>query len=390
MKLFCDISVVLGLFFLLIGCEKTSSDDGFKLPVIHIYSSSQLNFEGYQTAFIAYKSVGFNVFSAQLKCRGGWSSHFDKHSYSIRLDSAFSFIPSDENTKWILNANYIDKTFMRHKISYDLFREMNESNNSPESAYVIVYLNAEYHGLYLMMQRLNEQRLSIDQSDALSFIAKEPSVFRNRELMEIDMKSIKYAADKEGVFNYLNEFKRFLLFSSDEQFQQAIEDYLDLESVIDWQLLLQFSNNSDGVLKNFYIYKQDASTPMKMAPWDYDHSFGRDGDNELNMSTVNIALERSILFERLMNWPSYTSRLASRWNALREDSLFSQSNFEKYIELNDNIIRNEIRANRAIWPDTASWYFDSNTYEMELDTMRKYVSLNIEALDSYFNLLKNK
>ncbi len=51
--------------------------------------------------------------------------------------------------------------------------------------------------------------------------------------------------------------------------------------------MLLLSNNGDGVMKNFLLYKIDSNTPFRIALWDYDHSFGRDGDNELNLMETN-------------------------------------------------------------------------------------------------------
>ncbi|MEO0735011.1 MAG: DUF2911 domain-containing protein, partial [Bacteroidota bacterium] len=59
---------------------------------------------------------------AHLKRRGGMSFVYDKHSYTLHLDRKIplDFLPLDRD--WVLNASYIDKTFVRHKVSYDLFR----------------------------------------------------------------------------------------------------------------------------------------------------------------------------------------------------------------------------------------------------------------------------
>ena len=52
-------------------------------------------------------------------------------------------------------------------------------------------------------------------------------------------------------------------------------------------LLLYLSNGGDGITKNFYIYKMDEETPFRIALWDCDHSFGRDGDNETECLPIN-------------------------------------------------------------------------------------------------------
>ncbi len=74
-----------------------------------------------------------------VRNRGGVSIKYHKKSFALELDQKYSpaGLPLDDD--WIINAAYIDKTFMRHKISYDLFRNMNpEKNVAAECAYVNV------------------------------------------------------------------------------------------------------------------------------------------------------------------------------------------------------------------------------------------------------------
>ena len=53
-----------------------------------------------------------------------------------------------------------------------------------------------------------------------------------------------------------------------------------MENLIDWHILLLFTNNGDGLMKNYYFYKMDSETPFRFAIWDYDHTFGRDESAE--------------------------------------------------------------------------------------------------------------
>ena len=55
---------------------------------------------------------------------------------------------------------------------------------------------------------------------------------------------------------YIEEFKTFYSMQDDE-FSKLINSWVDLSNVIDWHIILLFSNNEDGILKNFYLYKLD-------------------------------------------------------------------------------------------------------------------------------------
>ena len=97
----------------------------------------------------------------RVQRRGGFSISFPKHSYEIDLDEDVPLggLPADDD--WILNANYIDKTFMRHVLAYDLFREMHPDNRAAHYRFVNLYLNDEYNGLYVLMEKLDKSSLRV-------------------------------------------------------------------------------------------------------------------------------------------------------------------------------------------------------------------------------------
>ena len=145
------------------------------------------------------------------------------------------------------------------------------------------------------------------------------------------------------------------------------------------------TNNGDGQLKNYYIYKQSAETPMKIALWDYDHSFGRDGFNEPNMLDRNLEEKRTLLFQRLieLNPNNFNEKMSARWVELRK-LVFTNGNIAKLMAENDKIIAPYITKNAERWSINSKWYFDDNDYNAELELMKEYVSKRLKQLDKRF------
>ena len=139
-------------------------------------------------------------------------------------------------------------------------------------------------------------------------------------------------------------------------------------------------------MKNFYLYKIDKNTPFKFAIWDYDHSFGRDGDNERNLMERELDCNRAILLERLskISEIGYLLKLKRRWFELRKQNIISVENFDKHINNNDKRINKEIDKNFEKWPLNSKWYYDDNDYNQELDLMKDFVKVRINQLDEYF------
>lgn len=364
-------------------------------PEIHIFTKDIITFNNYNKCLIIFENNG-KICSrrSRIKCRGGYSSKFYKHSYRIELSKKYSPFELPKEDDWILNANYIDKTFNRHKLSYDLYKNMNSYNLAPECKYVNVNLNQNYMGLYVFMQRVNGKFCNINKKDKTACVFKDPPVFNISRLIKTD--SINYYDQKFPEIcdidftDKLDEFRNFLINSPDSVFAKEINNWVDLQNIIDWHILLLLTNNADGLVKNFYLYKIDKNTPFRIAIWDYDHSFGRDGDNKLNMLDSEIDCSKNLLFYRLMNCNllTYKEILKSRWEELRDSKIISEFKINLLILQNHFIINSEIEKNFNKWPEDSQNYYDDNDYDDEVKIMIKYITLRIPQLDEYFHKLK--
>lgn len=382
-------------FYLTFVCLLVIACGAPKLPVINIEEKQAFEWEEKNPCIVSYShSNGKVKIGAKARWRGGISVRYDKHSYAMELDAKLNLCGLGYDDDWILNASYIDKTFMRHRLSFDLFKEMGRNNIAANCAYVKLMLNGNYEGLYILMQEINGGMVGLNKADPKAMIFKDPPIFWYKRPDSIPLSANFYQqkwprlAEKDES-PYLESFMDLLFESSDSTFEREIADWIDLENIIDWHLLLLLSNNSDGILKNFYLYKLNAQTPFRLAIWDYDHSFGRDGDNELNMIRP-LNVKRSILLKRLMetNAENYTQRLKAKWHSLRKKNIISIAHIEDLMGKYDQQIRHEIPLNQSRWPYDARWYFDDNGYEEELEIMITFTKRRIPELDAYFeNLL---
>ncbi|MDY0315668.1 MAG: CotH kinase family protein, partial [Bacteroidales bacterium] len=194
---------------------------------------------------------------------------------------------------------------------------------------------------------------------------------------------------KRDISETLVNLQKFLFETEDEVFIENVGKVFDLDNVADWHILLLLTNNQDGIMKNFYLYKQDAYTLIRFAIWDYDHSFGRDGDNELNMLERKIDCNRSILIKRLMENPEigYKDLLKRKWDKYRKSGVISCVNLYRMIFDNHIRIQSEIKHNFNLWPINSEDYFDDANYYQEIVLMQNYLKIRIPELDNYFEKL---
>ena len=363
-----------------------------RLPEIDIIKIGEFNWDKKEECTILYSHNGENVeIPAEIKYRGGHSARYAKHSFSLELVKKYPLADLPKDDDWILNANYIDKTFMRHKISYDLYKDMNGNNISAASNYVNLMINGNPQGLYLITEEINGGQVELDKRDSLAMIFKDPPfLFEDRITSPQDTNNYyqqKFPKIKKYDHTaYIESFRNLIFNSSDEIFANEIGQWIDIRNIIDWHLLLLYSYNADGIMKNFYLYKLDSSIPFRIDIWDYDHSFGRDGDNEMNMMDRSMRIERSILFNRLLDSKDlgYRDKLKTRWAELRRNGLFSENYMELKVKEIDTHINQAVQANAKIWPWKSTWYYDDNNYEEEKSLFLKFVKMRLEVLDEEF------
>ncbi len=364
-----------------------------ELPELQLSANGEIVWEGWTAATLV---AGGDTLDGRIHYRGGLSAGYPKHSLALKLDERYPLcgLPADKD--WILNANYIDKTFMRHKLCYDLFRLMDEEvNRAPLCAYATLTVDGHGQGLYVTMQKMDASTLGIDKGDSTSVIFKEPPVMYDERIVPQDPDNYYQQTfpkkRKDDRTAQAEAIVAFLQDSPDEVFRAEVGQWFDLKNIADWQLLLLLSNNADGLRKNFFLYKVGDATPYRVAPWDYDHSFGRDGDNEPNMLRDTVDCNRAVLLRRLWQWPEYRSQVARRWQQLRTEGLFTEATFNRMIADNAAQIEAAVKANELLWPVDNDIYYDANHFDAELDIMREFIGRNIERLDILFNrILENE
>lgn len=381
--------IIIGLAVLLSTCAKTGKDAEHAIFNIDLVQEVPADHK-VPMVFQVLSSDTFQAYPGRIERRGGYSISFPKHSFELDLERDISLggLPADDD--WILNANYIDKTFLRHVLSYDLFRDMSTNNEAPQCRYVELRLNGRYQGLYVLMEKLDRSSLGINSRDPEACVFKEPPVF----IPDLSSFRPQYSnnyyqqtyPDKvvDDRTEFIYDIRTLVADTPDSIFMERVGEAFDLDNIIDWHLLLLLSNNSDGLKKNFYLYKQGAETPFRVAPWDYDHSFGRDGDNEKNMDRW-IDCSRSLLLDRLLDQALYWQALQKRWRGLNETGILSLESLLQRVDSYLPTLNPLIGPNFVRWPVEGAVYYDGNDFATEIALMKEYLVLRHRMLSTYFS-----
>ncbi|MGE3823826.1 MAG: CotH kinase family protein [Bacteroidia bacterium] len=386
---------------------------------------SKLNTEKKIPCRVSYSdSVGERVFDkmqAGIMYKGNQSLAFEKKSFSIELSEKVKIEGMDADDDWKLNASYIDKTFLRNKISYNLYRLFSENNIAPNVSWVEVFLNNTYHGLYIVTDRMDAKRLGLDDKDTAAVLFKAAPISQLPSALDSVQRGYadyvmtaerwsswseegkkEFAADiyfnqrypefaKKNKHFVIYQLTAFLHNTTTEEFtakRGGVDSVFDIENIIDFHLLLLITNNGDGVVNNNYLYRQNSNTPYRICPYDFDHSFGRDGDGEPNPADF-IDLRRNILITRLIetNAFNYKERLKEKYLRLKDRNILTVENITAMIDEHAARIKPFALKDERKWKPEAHKYFQNTDYDKEIELMKVWLKQHLPKVEKYINEL---
>jgi spore coat protein CotH len=339
-------------------------------------------------------SANTGALTGVVRFHGASSQMYPKKSFGITLDAPVGWLGMRESAHWVLNAAFVDRSLMRHKLSYDLFRSLSASNAprfAAASRFIEVNLNGKYHGAYLLMERVDRAMFELRRYDS------------NAPHHAVIYKAVDHAANFDhlghGGFEQrepdpltgeywgpLDRFNRFVSSAKEAEFfdpDKGIPARLDLDNAIDFHLLVLLTSNMDGIDKNLILARDAPVTNAPLprfffAPWDYDATFGRNWEASRVGPTAWLS---NHLFDRLLSDVAYRKKFAARWRQLRERE-FSVQSIQRMIDENARTLGDAAKRNAVRWRTLNGPYPDRLSFEEDLAQMKEWIAARVKWLDA--------
>ncbi|MEZ3507724.1 MAG: CotH kinase family protein [Lachnospiraceae bacterium] len=305
--------------------------------------------------------------------RGNSTWAYAKKSYGIKLKESADLFQMGSARNWILLSNVEDNTYLRNKITYDMAIAAG-MEGAPQSRYLDVYINHEYHGMYQLCEKIeiDQQRIPIEdlglQNKKLNkeiesaerfhagdrkgvLVDHEPYDRSGGYLLERDV-SEKYGSEisgfvtpilrdnytvKEPKYASQEEMDYISRFVSDMEAAIVAEDginadtgmsyldYIDLKSFAQKYIIEELcKNNGGGATSSFFYKPQDSiSTKLFGGPvWDYDKAYARiygfDGTPR-NLCYLCQRGANTVLFWHLNKHPEFQQMVSSCYEEFFSD-----------------------------------------------------------------------
>ena len=328
--------------------------DDSVLPEIHIdldpadfdqILSDVYSYEEYPATFTMIKgNETETVENVGFRLRGNTSRVSAKKSFKVSFNT---FVPGREYRgldKLNINGEHNDPSIIRSKLSWDIFDAAGVA--APRANHVKLYVNDEYRGLYINVEHIDnefvQRHFGNNEGDLFKCLWPADLTYRggdpNEYKFEHDGRRVYDLTINEETDNYSNlaALIGFLEFSSDEEFEKEIENYINVDGVLRWMAVDMLTGMWDNYMfnkNNYYLYHNLSKNRFEFIPYDYDNTFGIYWSaiypTELDWGTRDINNwghpdESRPLTDRILNVPEYKNRLHFYINEFIESTFTDQ------------------------------------------------------------------
>ena len=339
-----------------------------------------------------------------------------------------SLLQMPEETDWVLNASYNDRSFMRDFIAQSLAGRIGLLHS--KAKFVELIINDEYRGVYVLMEKVKQGKnrvpisdlyptenagddvtggylLKIDKtsgSPSTSWKSNYPSGITATQKCEFQIEYPQYGliTQQQLVYirDYINNWEKKLMTEDMNDPKASFRDYMDVSSFVNYFILNEVTRNVDGYRLSTYLYKDKESLggKIKMGPaWDFNIALGN-ADYLNGWKTdgfVYKAMENDggkndywqvpFWWNKLIQDASFRKALATRWKTVRSSFLNTSTLFatidSAQVVLKDPLTRNFQKyplMGKKIWPN----YYVGATLSDEVNWLKNWIQGRLVWLDA--------
>lgn len=324
-----------------------------------------------------------------IRGRGNSTWKYPKKPYALKLDSKAEILGMPKHKRWVLLANWLDRTLLRNHVSFRIAMQTDLAW-TPRGEFVEVVLNGRHVGNYYLCEHIKVDKNRVDIHEL------EETDVDGGFMMEIDTyydEPFKFKSAKrqfpymfkdpdevnDAQFAFMRDFIGNLegaLYDKSRFAAREYADYLDVDSFVDWWITYELTGNTETKHpKSTYVYK-DKGGKLKAGPvWDFDWKTYRLNNEEWVTKT-------HLYYDVLFTDPVFVAAVKERWN-LYETKLRA---IPQFIEAEAQRIRNSEEVNHQMWPVTQNTNEDINlsfseavarmkmSYEAKLEFMDKEIA----------------
>ena len=308
----------------------------------------------------------------QIRGRGNTTWDWPKKPYLLKLDSKQSIFGLPKHKRWILLANFMDRTLMRNLVSMKV-SSMTNLAWTPHCVPVELVLNGKHQGSYLLIEqvRVDKNRVNITEMKTTD---NAGDALTGGYLLELDFhydNKVQWI-DPHGHNNQWGDGIPFAVKSPDEDeitpqqtayIKQYISDaaealygpdfkdpekgyakYIDVDSFIDYWIVFEVMGNHElGNPGSVYMHKDRGGKLVAGPCWDFD--WGVLSYNTSPQAKTGLINGSAIWYGRLRQDPAFEAKLKARFQEL----LPQLETIPNYMDEYERLLTASAKLNFAMW-----------------------------------------
>lgn len=341
-----------------------------------------------------------------IRGRGNTTWGYPKKPYALKLDTKSEILGMPKHKRWVLLANWLDRTLLRNDIALEMGRRTMEW--APRGEFVELFLNGKFLGNYYLCEQIkvDKNRVNVDKIDEDTDLTDKAQI-SGGYILEFDIygpdDEINYfytsvkkypvtikEPDEEIItswdspaYTYIKEYVNQIEFTfesdkNDLRKWDEIASLIDVKSYIDWWIIHELACNREATHpKSCYMYKKRDGKLYAGPLWDFDWGTFVTNYNKL-------ILVKSLWYGYLFEYTEFKNEVKSRWAELKD----MYATIDQYIESRAEFTKESCEVDFSKWPISGNVNGDENlTYAKAIKNMRSAYNNRYNIVNNYIHAL---
>lgn len=358
------------------------------------------------TLSIADTANPSNDYAGTMRIKGHGNSTWTmpKKPYRLNLDSKAPLLGMTSDSNWILLANYDDKSMLRTDVSFKI-SQMSGLAWTPSTAFVEVYLNDVYEGVYQLSEKVevSKARLNIGSmddtdnsgNDLTGGYLGEIDHYNGETFMMTSLAGLPIGiADPDPPTTQQSTYFSTAFTAAEASIyapnftnpDYGWQAYWDKNSLVDWFLVEELAGNQDSDdWSSDYFYKPRGDALFYRGPvWDMDITLGNDNYGAIKSPAIPWVGSQAKWYVQLVKDPAFLAAVKAQWAVMRPQV----ATLPAYIDMRANALASAARNNYGRWPTLGEKVWpnpvEEGSYQGEVDYMKSWLNTRIAFMDQNY------
>jgi len=335
------------LFFslvLLTSCGKIVDPPEMENPGIPVYKVSvndedygQFVSNGFSNLVISGKlKYGNETYKVKIKHQGYSSRSRFKKNYALIFETCD---PVLQRKNVIMSGQAADPSFLRSYLAFEIFK--NAGLKTPNIRPVVLIINGASQGLFYLIEPIDDE-FFIKRGTKAGELYK--AINSDAEFSFEHNKDVRNGFEKkipeDENYYMLERLITTIDSEPNKTFSEKVEPLFTVDKFLQYMAVSVLICNWDGMVHNFYVYKDQTTERYEILPWDLDFSFIPE------FSKINFPGSNDLI-KKLLEIPKYRDQYKNYFR-MYLDGCFSVMTVASKIDEMKNVISKAYSSDRWI------------------------------------------